>query len=206
MNTRMRIYGLTGGTGSGKSEAGQRLSHAGIPVIDADRVGHELLEPDGAAVGPVIEAFGREVTTAGAVDRAKLADRVFGDPEALRRLNAIVHPGIMQVIAGRLASLAGAGHAAAVVDAALIAENGKRDVWLDGLIVVICREDIRLDRLVWLRGMDLEQARKRIAAQTPAEKKVPLADWVIVNEGSLEALWARVDEIAAAIKGKDREL
>ena len=206
MNTRMRIYGLTGGTGSGKSEAGQRLSYAGIPVIDADRVGHELLEPGGAAVGPVIEAFGREVTTAGAVDRAKLADWVFGDPEALRKLNAIVHPGIMQVIAGRLATLAGAGHAAAVVDAALIAEGGKRDVWLDGLIVVTCREDIRLDRLVRLRGMDIEQARKRIAAQTPAEKKVPLADWVIVNEGALEALWVRVDEIAADIKAKDRDL
>lgn len=201
----MRVYGLTGGAGSGKSEAGRRLSHAGIPVIDADRVGHELLEPGGAAVDPVIEAFGCEVTTAGAVDRAKLADWVFGDPEALRKLNAIVHPRIMQVIAGRLASLAGAGHAAAVVDAALIAEDGKRDVWLDGLIVVTCREDIRLDRLVRLRGMDIEQARKRIAAQTPAEKKVPLADWVIVNEGSLETLWVRVDEIAAAIRGKDRK-
>jgi len=205
VNTRMRVYGLTGGAGSGKSEAGRRLSHAGIPVIDADRVGHELLEPGGAAVDPVIEAFGCEVTTAGAVDRAKLADWVFGDPEALRKLNAIVHPRIMQVTAGRLAALAGAGHAAAVVDAALIAEGGKRDVCLDGLIVVTCREDIRLDRLVRLRGMDIEQARKRIAAQTPAEKKVPLADWVIVNEGSLETLWVRVDEIAAAIRGKDRK-
>lgn len=201
----MRVYGLTGGAGSGKSEVARCLSTlASIPVIDADRVGHELLEPGGAAVDPVIEAFGHEVTTSDVVDRAKLAERVFGDPEALQKLNAIVHPEILQVIVGQLAALAEAGHSVAVVEAALIAESGERDAWLDGLIVVTCPEDIRLDRLQ-LRGMDIEQARKRIAAQTSPEKKVPLADWVIVNEGTLEELWVRVNEIVAAIKGKDRE-
>ena len=109
----------------------------------------------------------------------------------------------MGEIAGRLAALTRENHTAAIVEAALIGERGRRDAWLDGLIVMMCREDLRLDRLVRLRGMDLQQARKRMAAQTPPEKKVALADWVIVNEGTLDELWARVDEVAEAIKAKN---
>lgn len=202
----MRLYGLTGGAGSGKSEAARRFSLEGIPVIEADRVGHELLEPGGAAVDAVMASFGREITTDGAIDRAKLAECVFGNEEALRRLNTLLHPLIIQEITRHVAALAEAGHNTAIIEAALIAENAKRPPWLNGLIVVICREDIRIERLARLRGMDPRQARKRIEAQTPPEKKIPLADWIIVNEDTLETLWSRVDEIAAAIKASSGEV
>jgi dephospho-CoA kinase len=195
----MRIYGLTGGTGSGKSEVGRRFARLGIPVLDADRIGHQLLEPGGRGVAPLAEAFGHEILSEGQVDREKLGALVFADPDALHKLNSIIHPLIGQAIAERCAALSQENHPAVVIDAALLGEHGKRDPWLDGLILVTCREDLRLKRLVELRGMEPAQAQTRIAAQTPPEKKIPLADWIIENEGSLEHLHVRADEVARHI-------
>lgn len=195
----MRLIGLTGGTGSGKSAAAQRIASHGIPVIDADAVGHEVIAPGGAAAEAVAAAFGETVCTDGAIDRDKLGDRVFGDPEALRRLNAIVHPAIIGFIGGRCARLAEEGHGCVVIDAALLAENGTRDPWLDKLILVLAPEAMRVDRLVRLRGMTRERAAQRIAAQTPPESKRALADWVIENDGTLETLHAAVDGVVAAL-------
>lgn len=192
----MRIYGLTGGTGSGKSEAGRMFEERGIPVLDADAIGHELIEPGGAAVEPVLEAFGAGILTDGRIDREKLGARVFRDPEARQRLNAILHPAIRMEVANRSALLAQNGHEFALVDAALLAENGRKDPYLSGLIVVNCPEDTRVQRLVALRGIDENEARRRIVAQTPPEKKIPIADWVIENSGTIEALEAEVERVA----------
>ena len=201
----MRIYGLTGGTGSGKSEAVRRFAELGIPVIDADKIGHQLHEPGGAAVERVIQAFGVDVLTDGAVDRAKLGRIVFDDAAARKQLGVIIHPMIAGVIAERCGALLEQGRNTVIIDAALLAEGGKREPWLTGLILVTCREDMRLARLVQSRGMDPEQARQRIAAQTPPETKIPLADWVIVNEGTLDQLRDRVDQVAELIKRKDAD-
>ncbi len=192
----MRIYGITGGTGSGKSEAARRFAQLGFPVIDADAIGHEVIAPGGAAEKAVIEAFGQAIVTDGAIDRGKLGARVFSDDEARKRLNAIVHPAIGMAIAMRCAALAEQGHDAVIIDAALIAENGKKDDFLSGLIVVTCPVDERIRRLVELRGIDEAEARRRIAAQTPPERKLALADWVIDNSGSKEELLDQIDMIA----------
>lgn len=192
----MRIYGLTGGTGSGKSAAALRFATHGIPVIDADRVGHEALAPGGVAEAGVIEAFGAEITTGGAIDRAKLGARVFADPDALARLNALTHPAIFGEIGRRCAEHAQAEKAAVIIDAALLAEGGQREPFLDGLALVLASAETRAARLVSGRGLDPEQAARQIAAQSPPEAKRALADWVIVNEGALEDLHARVDAVA----------
>ena len=198
----MRIVGLTGGIGSGKSEAGRRFAEIGIPVIDADKVGHEVLEPGAEAFGAVVAAFGEDVVSAGTIDRAKLAALAFSDAESLGTLNAITHPAIIGRIAKRCAALAQEGHKAAIVEATVVAEAGRREPWLNGLILVTCREDLRLARILAARDMDAAEAQRRMDAQTPPETKAPLADWVITNEGSIEELRRRVDEIAEAIRGQ----
>jgi len=192
----MHIYGLTGGVGSGKSEVARRLSARGIPVIDADRIGHALLESGSEVADAVVRAFGQRVLSCGRIDRDKLARVVFADPEALKKLNAITHPVITRVVAERCASLVQEGHDAAVIEAAIMAENGKLEGWLDGLILVTCAEETRGERLVRLRGMAGDEARRRIEAQSAPEAKIPLATWVIDNEGTLDQLYARTDEIA----------
>lgn len=192
----MRIYGLTGGIASGKSEVAKRFEEMGIPVINADNIGHELIEPGGAAAEAVIEAFGKEITSHGRIDREKVGALVFASKAALDRLNSIVHPALKRIVAEKCRELAGAGHKLAVIDAALIAEDGKKEAWLDGLIVVISSRDIRLGRLVNLRGMTPDQANGRIDAQTPPETKAPIADWVVENNGTLAQLRARAEQVA----------
>ena len=191
----MRIYGLTGGTGSGKSEAARRFASHGIPIIDADAVGHEVIAPGGAAEKSVIDAFGEGILTDGAIDRGKLGTQVFRNEEARKKLNSIVHPAIGMAIAMRCAALA-EQHDVVIIDAALIAENGKKEDYLSGLMLVLCPDELRVQRLVAHRGVDEAEARRRIAAQTPPEKKLALADWVIDNSGDIDALHARVDEVA----------
>ncbi|MDZ4859920.1 MAG: dephospho-CoA kinase [Candidatus Hydrogenedentes bacterium] len=197
----MRIYGITGGTGSGKSEVARQFAKHGVPVIDADAVGHEVIAPGGAAEKDVLDAFGSGILTDGKIDRAKLGARVFTDPEALRRLNAIVHPAIGMTIALKCAALAEEGNAMVMIDAALIADKGVKDAYLSGLILVLCPEDERVRRLVEHRGLSEAEARKRISAQTPPECKLALADWVIENTGSKDALYARVDALAEELHG-----
>jgi len=197
-----RIYGLTGGIASGKSEAGRRFTEIGIPVIDADRIGHDLLDSAPGVRAAVVSAFGEGVLTCGKISREKLGARVFGDGSALKQLNAIIHPAIKATIAERCRALAESGHEAIIVDAALLAEDGQLDSWLNGLILVLCPDEVRVTRLMSRRGMSENEARVRIRAQTPPETKVHLADWVIDNAGSIEDLRARVDEIAEVIRGK----
>jgi len=196
----MRIYGLTGGIGSGKSEVARRLVELGIPVIDADIVGHEILEPGGSAAAAVIAAFGQTILTEGRIDREKLGAMMFDDDAARRKLNAIVHPVIARNIAERCAELVQQGHSSIVVEATLLADDGQREPWMNGLILVLSSEDLRLSRLVRSRGMDPVDARKRMAAQTPPEKKASVADWVIENSGTLDELRAATDRVADAIR------
>lgn len=192
----MRIYGLTGGIASGKSEAARRFLAQGIPVIDADRIGHRVIEPGGIAEARVVEAFGSDILTDGAIDRHKLGARVFGDPKELERLNAIVQPAIKDEIWKQCAALAREGQDLVIIDAALLAEGGKIADRVDGLILVIAPQAVRVERLVGNRGLTPEQALKRIEAQTPPESKIPLADWVVENTGSLSEFQAKIDDLA----------
>ncbi|MBN2307585.1 MAG: dephospho-CoA kinase [Candidatus Hydrogenedentes bacterium] len=195
----MRIYGLTGGIASGKSEAARRFEERGIPVLDADGIGHEAIAPGGAATEEVVAAFGPDILTDGQVDRAKLGAFVFSDPEARARLNAIVHPAVQGEVARRCGRLAEAGERAAIVEAALLAEGGRLEPFLSGLILVIASREIRLKRLCEKRLLSREEAIRRLDCQTPPESKLALARWVLDNNGSVEDLVGQVDSVAGEI-------
>jgi len=192
----MKLYALTGGIGSGKSEAARRFQALGVPVIDADRIGHEVIEPGGAAERGVIDAFGGDILTDNRIDRKKLAARVFGNRDALNKLNSLTHPAVLSEIGRRTSELANAGHPAAIIEAALHAEDGKLADWFAGLILVTCPEPIRIERLKRDRAMTEDEARARIASQTPPEKKAPLARWIIQNDGDLGHLQSQVANIS----------
>lgn len=195
----IRVYGLTGGTGSGKTAAARRFEQNGIPVIDADKTGHDLIGRNGGAYQQLIETFGPGILVGDDIDRAKLGDLVFADEEARKKLNAIVHPLIFQVISRKCAELARQGYQAAIVDAALLAEHGRREPWLDGLILISAPRDVRAARLVAARVITPEKAKQRIDAQSDPEKKRAVADWVVENIGNLQDLYAKVDKIAGEI-------
>lgn len=196
----MRIYGLTGGTGSGKSAAARHFETLGIPVIDADRVGHEVIEPGGTAEEAVLAAFGDDVVTDNAIDREKLGALVFRDPVARETLNGIVHPAIRLEMANRCAQYAEAGHDVVIIDAALLAENGTLDDYFAGLILVLAPLDTRIARLTGPRAIPEDEVRRRIAAQRPPEDKVALARWVIENSGTLDELHDHVARISGELR------
>ena len=200
----MRIYGLTGGTGSGKSEAARRFQEHGIPVIDADAAGHEAIAPGGAAERKVIAAFGEGILTNGEIDRAKLGAIVFADQTAREKLNAIVHPAIREGIGQRCAAFAREGHDLVVVDAALIGEGLARGMHLDGVILVMAPAHLRRKRLMEGRGLTRAEADRRMAAQVPPAKKLAMADWVIHNESDKDTLYARVDAIVQELRSHAR--
>jgi dephospho-CoA kinase len=192
----MRVIGLTGGTGSGKSAAGKRFETQGIPVLDADAIGHEVIASAGRAEKAVVETFGEAIVTDGAIDRRKLGPRVFADPAARQTLNAIVHPAIREVVLERADALKGEGHKVALVDAALLGEDGTLQDYIEGLVLVLAERETRVDRLMVNRGLTRDQAEQRIDAQVPPERKRLLADWVIENNSTLDALYAQVDAVA----------
>lgn len=192
----MRVFGLTGGIASGKSEAARRLRELGVPVIDADKVGHGVIEPGGAAESAVTTAFGPAILTNGRIDRSKLGAIVFAEPAQLERLNAIVHPLIKAQITRECQALAAAGHPLAVIDAALLGEGGKIADTVDAIALVLADKHVRVKRLMQYRGLTEAEAIARVEAQTPPETKIPLAKWILENNGSLEAFLALVDNVA----------
>ncbi|MEV5411807.1 dephospho-CoA kinase [Thermopolyspora sp. NPDC052614] len=185
--------GLTGGIGSGKSEVSTRLSAHGAIVIDADTIAREVVEPGTAGLERVVAEFGPEVLHEdGSLNRERLGSIVFADKQRLAALNGIVHP----LVGARVAELQEAAPADAVVvyDVPLLAENNLAAMY-DVVIVVDASDEIRLHRLTHLRGMSEADAKARIAAQASREDRLKIADIVIVNEGTLDDLQARADEV-----------
>lgn len=190
----MRVWGLTGNIGSGKSTVARLLAARGVPVVDADQIAREVVQPGRPALREIAARWPQVVAKDGTLDRKALAGRVFADPDERRRLNEIVHPRIAEEVSARLGALAGAGHSLAVYEAALIVENGLQD-GLDGLIVVTAPESVQIARLRLRDGMTEPEARARIAAQLPAAEKVRHATFVIENAGSEADLAAQVDKL-----------
>ncbi|MGW4667577.1 dephospho-CoA kinase [Streptosporangium sandarakinum] len=198
----MLKVGLTGGIGSGKSEVSRRLASLGAVVIDADRIAREVVEPGTEGLARVVEAFGAGILRAdGTLDRPKLGSTVFSDPERLAVLNGIVHP----LVGARVAELQDRADADAIVvyDVPLLAENGLAPMY-DVVVVVDAADDVRIARLVELRGMARQDAEARIAAQASREDRLKVADIVVPNEGSLEELTARAEEVWAELTTRAR--
>jgi dephospho-CoA kinase len=187
------LVGLTGGIGAGKSTVSAMLAERGAVVVDADAIVRELQAPGGAVVERVAERFGRDVVaTDGSLDRAALAAIVFHDEQALKDLNAIVHPAVRDEMARRVEAERATDHVV-VLDIPLLTENPRKD--LAAVIVVDVPVDVAVERLVSSRGMDEADARARIANQASREDRLALATHVIDNTGQFDELRRRVDEV-----------
>jgi len=185
----MYLIGLTGNIAAGKTTVCNILRKLGAHIIDADALVHRLLAKGQPVYRQVVAAFGQDILTAnGEIDRARLGRLVFGNPEALRRLEAIVHPAVAELVEQEIAASTAA---VIVVDAVKLIESGlsKRcnAVW-----VVTAREEQQFQRLTEKRGMSPQDARQRIRAQEPQERKIALADVVIDNSGTEEETEAQI--------------
>lgn len=198
----MLRVGLTGGIGAGKSEVSKRLAAQGAIVIDADLIAREVVAPGTDGLADIVAAFGAGILTPdGALDRVRLGDIVFADPDKLARLNAIVHPRV-GVRMRELEDSAGPG-AVVVHDVPLIAENGLAGAY-DVVVVVDVQPRVQLDRLVRLRGMSREQAEARMAAQASREERLAIATIVVDNSGSLSELDREAGELWAELRRRAR--
>lgn len=201
MASRIFRVGLTGGIASGKSTVAERLARNGIPVLDADKVVHDLYLPRAAGTRAVEEEFGPGLLDrAGAVDRSRLAERVFSDPVALARLNARIHPLVIEAQQRWFEARERAGDALGVIEATLLVETGGRERY-DYIIAVSAPEAVRLERAVRRSGeFHRDGLRRRIAAQMQDAEREKSADVVVETSGTKEELLVRVDGLAARLK------
>lgn len=196
----MLTVGLTGGIASGKSIVARMLQEKGCHVIEADLVAHEFLKPSNPVSQQVIAEFGSQILDAnGAIDRAKLGEIVFGNPEKLARLNAITHPPVLKEIARQMAQIAQKDNSTiAVVVAALHIESGYYKTF-DRLAVAWCTREQQIARLL-NRGLTPEQAERRIASQIPLDEKRRLADDVIDCSRTIAETQHQTEEVLARWK------
>ncbi len=189
------LVALTGGIASGKSTVGRLLREAGLQVWDADALVAELYQPGAAGSLAVEERFGTGMLDeTGAVDRPRLGEHVFSDPQARRDLEAIIHPLVGRAFAERLAGSEGI----VVYEVPLLVETGGRRHY-EAVVTVEADEAERLDRAVE-RGLSRAEAERRMAAQASREERVALADFVIDNSGSLAQLEAQVSRVIEALR------
>ncbi len=190
----MRILGVTGGIGAGKSTVSGLLQrNYGAEIIDTDKISRKIYEIGAPAYEKVLAQFGREyLREDGSIDRKKLAGLVFTDEEALKRLNAIAHPAIQEEVERRLAQAKGL----AVVDGALLIEAGFYRL-VDKLLLVTADMEVRLARIMQRDGCTRQQALDRVASQMPDEEKKRYADIVLDNSLGMDALERR---LAAAME------
>lgn len=198
----MLKVGLTGGIAAGKSEVSRRLAERGAVIIDADTVAREVVAPGTRGLAEITAAFGPGVLDAGgALDRGRLGEIVFADPELLGKLNAIVHP----LVAERMLEIERTAPPDAIVvhDVPLLAENrlaGRYDV----VVVVDVAPEVQLDRLTRQRGMPADQARERMGAQASRAERLAIADIVVDNSGPLAELDRRVDGLWEELRRRER--
>ena len=196
----MRIFGLTGGIGGGKSTVAGMFRDEGIPVVDADRISRDVTAPGQYAYLEIVHRFGREILKEdGEIDRKRLGEIVFADPFRRAELEEVTHPRIVEGIAYALQKLDAEGHPAAIVEAALIHEKGRRGLF-EAVIGVRCERALQVKRLMARDGIPEEQALLRLSAQMDADSKAKASDYLIDNSGGMEATRAQVRALAARLK------
>lgn len=189
------IIGLTGGIGSGKSAVTNRFAALGASIVDTDEIAHSLTIPGGLAIERIRDTFGDDVITPdGALDRHAMRERVFKDPDVRRRLEAILHPMIRQVSDARCLAAPGPYVVLAVP---LLVESASYHERVDRVCVVDCPVELQVERVRLRSGLDESQIRAIIATQASRDARRAIADDVIDNAGSLEALHAQVDHLHA---------
>jgi dephospho-CoA kinase len=195
----LHVFGLTGGIGSGKSTVASRFRERGLPVIDADVLAREVVRKGTPGLEEIVQRFGKGVLDAdGELDRKKLAALVFSDETARRDLNQITHPRVRDLALERVQELEAKGELLACYEVPLLIESGL-DAVLRPLVVVVVDEATQIRRTVSRDGGTEAEARARVSAQMPLEKKAEMADFVIDNSGAREQTQARADQVLDAI-------
>ena len=197
---QVKVVGLTGGIGTGKTEVAGILKELGAEVLSADHLAHETYLPGTTGWQEIVEEFGQRVLAPnGEIDRKALGAMVFQDAARLERLNAIVHPRTRELIAERLRGLEGEGCRVAVVEVVLLVEAIREDVaWtslIDEVWVVVAPEEFVIERVVVRGGLDAEAIRARVRAQATHDDRREIADVIIENRGSLELLRKSVEDL-----------
>jgi dephospho-CoA kinase len=190
----LKLIGLTGGVGSGKSTVADMLRDLGAEVIDADDAAHAVYAPGTPGFDEVVREFGPSYVRDGGIDRGRLGELVFNDVEARKRLNAIVHPLVREWMADRTSEAAERGAEVVVHDVPLLFENGLEATY-EAVILVYAPEAVQLERLMSGRGVQEGRARAMIAAQMPMEEKRRLARLVVDNSRSRDETRAQVKRL-----------
>jgi dephospho-CoA kinase len=187
----MKIVGLTGGIGAGKSTVSNMFAQLGALVIDADQLARQAIEPGTSGFDEVVAHFGEKVLADGEIDRKKLGEIVFSNPMERKALEAIVHPRVQQLLAEKIKTLSPGD--TLIYEIPLLVETGAAEKF-DFIITVEADIENRLDRL-FERGMDEDEAERRIAAQASQGERESVADCVLVNDGDRADLFAQVARI-----------
>lgn len=202
----MKVIGITGGIGSGKSMITAALREKGYPVIDADQVSRELVEPGSPGLAAIVEGFGPEyLDESGCLDRKKMGARVFSDPHALEILNGILHPLLRRSLKERAEALAGREETVKkgflFIDAAILIEAGMADL-VEEIWLVYADPEVQIARIQERDGFTREEALARIRAQMPLEEKKKRAHRVLDNNGSREKTLEQLEELLAVGREK----
>jgi dephospho-CoA kinase len=190
----IQVFGLTGGLGSGKSTVAARFAARGLPVVDADVLAREAVAPGTPALGEVVAAFGAGLLREGALDRKRLAELVFSQPEQLARLEAIIHPRVQQLLRERSLALEAQGEPLMCYEVPLLFEKGLEKN-LRPVVLVVVPEALQIVRARERDGSTEQAVRARLAAQWPLSEKQKLADYIIDNSGSLEQTFEATDAV-----------
>lgn len=185
---------LTGGIASGKTTVANLFAELGVPVIDTDIIAREVVEPGQPALAAVVEAFGRDVLDDdGRIDRRRMRERIFADPDARRRLEGILHPAIRSAMEHQSRE---AGGVYQVLVIPLLAEGKRRD-HVDRVLLVDVPEELQVERLMGRDGVSREQAQASLDAQASRAARLAMADDVVLNTGRVDDLREKVAELHA---------
>lgn len=196
----MLVVGLTGGIATGKSTVSNLLREHSLPVIDADILARQVVQPGTPALAQIVATFGADVLQAdGTLDRAKLGAIVFADEAQRRKLNAIVHPAVRRAMLWGVLRCWWRGARICVLDVPLLIEGG---LWkfVGAVAVVYCSPEIQLQRLMARDGSAREDAQARLNAQLPISEKVEYADYVVDNSGSVQDLKGQIEGFVAKLR------
>jgi len=198
----MKIIGLTGGIGSGKSTVSKFLAHLGAVVIDADKVGHEVFKPGTKAWQEVVDVFGQGIISAdGTIDRRKLGEIVFSNPGARAKLNQIMHPLIYEQVKSRMEEYGRKGVAIIIVEAPLLLEVGWKSL-VDEVWVTSASEATVIKRLKEQKGLSETQSLARIRTQLTDEERIRQADVVIDTDCALDELKERIEALWRKLRSR----
>ena len=192
------IIGLTGGIGSGKSTVADALVTRGAALVDTDQIAHALTAPGGTAIEPIRQAFGDAVIAPdGRMDRAAMRERAFSDPKARKLLEGILHPLIRAGTDARIAAALQNAAPYVLVAIPLLVEGGGARGRFDRVLVVDCPTEVQVERVMRRSGLARSQVDAIMAAQATREQRLAVADDVVDNGGSPDALPAQVERIDA---------